>query len=150
MPNYECVMCERREAITAFVPEACSSCGGTLVLTEAEQQAITERVATQNDRFRTTWGADAEVFGRMVFTPGVTENGGAFIAKVREAVRGFDSFTADNDPYGEHDFGAVTVEGVKVYWKIDLFDADYDAGSELRDDLAATRRVLTILLPGEY
>jgi len=44
----------------------------------------------------------------------------------------------------------ATVEGVAVWWKIDLYDADYDAGSELRDDLAVTRRVLTILLPEEY
>lgn len=150
MPNYECVMCEGVEAITAFVPEACSSCGGRLVLTEAEQTAMAERIAAQNDRFRTTWGADAEVSGRLVVTSGVAAKGAAFIAKVRDAVQSFDTFTEDNDPQGEHDFGIVTVEDVRLYWKIDLYDPDFTFGSESPDDLAQTCRVLTMLLPEEY
>jgi Protein of unknown function (DUF3768) len=34
-------------------------------------------------------------------------------------VRTFDNFTPENDPYGEHDFGAVEFDGEKWYFKID-------------------------------
>lgn len=38
------------------------------------------------------------------------------------AIRQFNDFTPDNDPYGEHDFAAVEHDGVRVYWKIDYYD----------------------------
>lgn len=34
----------------------------------------------------------------------------------------FDTFTADNDPYGEHDFGNVVVDRETLFWKIDLYE----------------------------
>ena len=40
--------------------------------------------------------------------------------------------------------------GVRVWWRIDLYDADMRFGSERPDDPAATVRVLTILLPEEW
>jgi hypothetical protein len=42
--------------------------------------------------------------------------------EVLQQVRSFDSFTPDNDPYGEHDFGAFNIEGRKIFWKFDYFD----------------------------
>ena len=39
---------------------------------------------------------------------------------------------------------------VRLYWKIDLYDAGYEFGSDDCADTAKTRRVLTILLPEEY
>ena len=43
---------------------------------------------------------------------------------ILDAVAAFDSFAADNDPYGEGDFGPLTVEGERLFFKID----DYGLG----------------------
>jgi major membrane immunogen (membrane-anchored lipoprotein) len=65
-------------------------------------------------------------------------------------VRCFDDFNEDNDPYGEHDFGAVTVKDEKYFWKIDYYDkeADFHSSDASREDL--TRRVLTVTRADEY
>ena len=57
---------------------------------------------------------------------------------------------AHNDPHGLRDFGIVTVDATKVYWKLDLYDTSYEWGAEDPADPARTRRVLTLLLPEEY
>ena len=60
-------------------------------------------------------------------------------------------FTADNDPHREHDFGAFTLEGRKLFWKIDDFDTrDPNLGAEDPADAATTERVLTLMLADEY
>jgi hypothetical protein len=61
-----------------------------------------------------------------------------------EKVRSFADFNADNDPHGEHDFGVVTVEGERYFWKIDYFDLTTEFGSEDPSDPTVTTRVLTI------
>ena len=71
------------------------------------------------------------------------------LAAVRAVARD-STFTEDNDPYGDHTFGAVTVESRKVWWKIDLYDLDYRWGSEDAANTAVTRRVLTIMFPEDY
>jgi hypothetical protein len=69
----------------------------------------------------------------------------------REAIEKFDAFTPENDPHGENDFGAITLDGVKVFWKIDYYDkANPDYGSEHPEDASKTQRVLTIMLAEEY
>ena len=66
-------------------------------------------------------------------------------------VRDFDNFTEENDPYGEHDFGAFEVEGVgRIFFKVDYYDTDYSGGSDDPTDLEKTRRVLTVMLAEEY
>lgn len=40
-------------------------------------------------------------------------------SKIVKAVRSFNYFTYDNDPYGEHDFRDIKVDGNDVLWKID-------------------------------
>ena len=75
-------------------------------------------------------------------------------------------FTADNDPHGERDFGAIyqladgrwTVtrparredERESVFWKIDYFDRALEFASEDAADPGITRRVLTVMLASEY
>lgn len=56
-----------------------------------------------------------------------------------DSVREFNTFTEDNDPHGEHDFGAFECLGVKMFWKID--DHGGMDGFEL---------VLTVMLAEEY
>src|SRR3954449_13206907 len=50
--------------------------------------------------------------GRIVSTRGIEALGSTGAARVLAAVAGFDDFTEDNDPWGEHDCAVLTVEGV--------------------------------------
>ena len=59
-------------------------------------------------------------------------------------------FRTSNDPWGEHDFGAVEVRGEKVFFKIDYYTLDLNAGSENPANEGETHRVLTIMLASEY
>ena len=59
-------------------------------------------------------------------------------------------FTTENDPYGEHDFGSVTIDGTNLFWKIDYYDLSLQYGSSDPSDPAQTARVLTITLAEEY
>ena len=65
-------------------------------------------------------------------------------------VMAFDTFTDDNDPHGEHDFGAFDHDGKRIFWKIDTYDQNLEFGSEDPADPAKTTRVLTIMFADEY
>ena len=54
-------------------------------------------------------------------TKGVIAFGRAKQIAILDAVAAFDGFDADNDPYGEGDFGALEVEGERLFFKIDYF-----------------------------
>ena len=75
--------------------------------------------------------------------------------QIAEQVLKFDTFERDNDPYGEHDFGAFEFDGHNIFWKIDYYDrasfhSRRELGSEDPSDPARTLRVLTIMLANEY
>ena len=59
-------------------------------------------------------------------------------------------FDRDDDPYGEHDFGALTVAGVRLLWKVDYYDAAMTGGSPDPADPSVTTRVLTVMLAHEW
>lgn len=105
----------------------------------------TLQIAKLNDLLRTTFFG-----GRVFITEGVRANGPSFASQAVEAVQSFAGFTEDNDPYGEHDFGSVAIDGEKVFWKIDYYDLSLTAGSEDPADARVTTRVLTIMLASEY
>jgi hypothetical protein len=65
---------------------------------------------------------------------------------------GFSRFDEDNDPHGEHDFGAMDVpEAGRVFWKIDCYaDGAMEHGSEDPADPRRSFRVLTVMLASEY
>ena len=104
-----------------------------------------DRIRALNDDFRRTF-----VGGLVVITAGVealpAEQRRALLAKVRA----FDVFTDDNDPHGEHDFGAIDASGVRCFWKIDYYDRDMTMHSLNAADPAVTARVLTVMLAEEY
>ena len=108
-------------------------------------QSKTARIAELNDVLRTTF-----LTGRVLMTEGVRALPDALQSSIVAAVQTFKAFTPDNDPHGEHDFGAVTIEGLKVFWKIDYYAQDMMHGSEEPSNPKQTRRVLTIMLAGEY
>lgn len=105
----------------------------------------TERIRVLNDNFRTTF-----IGGQVVMTQGVNELPMDVKAKALLAVRSFNDFTGDNDPYGEHDFGCFEIAGETFYWKIDYYDIGCQYGSEDPTDPEKTTRVLTIMLAAEY
>lgn len=100
----------------------------------------TERIQELNDVFRTTW-----LTGKVLMTCGIQSLAKTNQSRVVEAVQSFTAFTPDNDPHGEHDFGAVTVDGYKVFWRIDYYDQTLQYGSEDPTNPAVTKRVLSKL-----
>ena len=103
------------------------------------------RIRALNDAFRTTFAG-----GRVMLTPGVDELPSDARAMAIRKVATFDAFTPDNNPHGEHDFGAFDFAGHKFFWKIDYYTPDLQGGSEDPGDPAITTRVLTIMLASEY
>lgn len=88
--------------------------------------------------------------GIVVFTPGAMALGQTMAWRILHAVATFDGFDADDDPYGEHDFGAVSVDDERLFWKIDYYDRSMQHASPDPADAAVTERVLTIMLADEY
>lgn len=103
------------------------------------------RIRALNDRLRRTG-----VGGMIMQTSGVHDLGEDVVKNVVQAVMKFDDFTANNDPYQEHDFGAVDVDKHRVFWKIDYYGNDLESGSPDPADPSITKRVLTIMLAAEY
>ena len=104
------------------------------------------KIAALNDALRRTLSG-----GRIFKTDGIDALDADVQGKILEAVRTFADFNADNDPYGEHDFGAVEVDSRRCFWKIDYFDRkDHDSGAEDPAEVATTERVPTIKLADEY
>jgi hypothetical protein len=72
------------------------------------------------------------------------------VARLWSAVKRFDAFTEDNDPYRERDFGALELEGERYFWKIDYYDRSLRFGAEDPTNAAETMRVLTLMHASEY
>lgn len=105
----------------------------------------TDRIRELNDVFRTTW-----LTGTVLMTSGIQSLPEEVQSRVVEAVQSFTAFTADNDPHDDHDFGSVTVDGCKAFWKIDYYDLNMEYASEDPANPLVTKRVLTIMLAEEY
>lgn len=88
--------------------------------------------------------------GRLVLTRGVAALGNPVVIQLLQAIAAFDAFSADNDPYDLHDFGAIEIEGHRLFWKIDCYDKQLEYGSPDPSDPEVTARVLTVMLAQEY
>ncbi len=86
----------------------------------------------------------------IVATAGVQSLGESFISEVTQVLREFKEFAEENDPYGEHDFGAFKVRDLTLFFKIDYFDLTLSSHSPDAADPNLTKRVLTIMLAEEY
>jgi hypothetical protein len=105
----------------------------------------TNRIRALNDAFRTSLSG-----GRVVVTRAVAALGAEAQREILAALRRHDEFDADNDPYGEHDFGRITVRGHEILFKIDYYDQDLVWHSPDPSDPAVTHRVLTVMLAEDY
>ena len=104
-----------------------------------------DRIRDLNDIFRTSF-----IGGRVIQTAGISALPETDQSKIREKVETFNDFTSDNDPHGEHDFGAFDHNGVRIFWKIDYYSKDLSVGSEDPAGPTQTTRVLTMMLASEY
>lgn len=103
------------------------------------------RIRRLNDNLRKGRGK-----GELLVTPGVIDLANGALPDIFALLRDYDAFSSDNDPYGEHDFGAFSYRGVKLFWKIDYYDQSLCYGSEDPANEAITTRVLTLMLASEY
>lgn len=106
----------------------------------------TKQIAQLNDLARRTMGLTC----KLIQTQGICALPDEDQSAIREQVEKFNSFTNDNDPWGEHDFGAFKHNDNRIFWKIDYYDPTYTYHSEDAADASKTRRVLTIMLAEEY
>lgn len=102
-----------------------------------------EQIARLNDAHRRSQ------FG-VTITSGIRSLGLDAAITIMHTVATFNSFTEDNDPHGEHDFGAFTHDDNRCFWKIDYYAPDMQHGSDDPTDPKQTVRVLTIMLAEEY
>ena len=113
-------------------------------------------IAAQNDAFRrfACFGVPPArpIQGRLHVTRSLMEAGDGFMAEAVKATGDFDTFAPENDPAGWHDFGAVTIRGETVFWKLDLYEAssDFRYGAEAPDNPETTMRVLTIMMARDW
>lgn len=107
---------------------------------EAMRALRTRKIQELNDRLRRTG-----LGGKIVLTRAVAGLGAEEIADLLRLVREFADFNRNNDPWGEHDFGEVVLNGNRYFWKIDAYDLNMEWGSPDAADEAVTRRVITIM-----
>jgi hypothetical protein len=113
----------------------------------------TQQIAQLNDELRSQVGMP--IFGKNQrgtwrMTQGIECLPPMDIINIWMEVRNFSNFNQDNDPYGEHDFGAFNYNGSRILWKIDYYNGDMTAHSPDPSDFYQTVRVLTIMLAHEY
>ena len=102
-------------------------------------------IAKLNDAFRQTFRG-----GRVMKTDGVDTLSDEVQQKLIAEVKAFSKFEKGNDPYCEHDFGSIKLDGATFFWKIDYYDLAMSQGSVDPANDDATVRVLTIMCANEY
>ena len=108
--------------------------------TETIANETSAKIAALNDAHRRSNPV------RCMFTRGVSAK--MDLQRVISMVRSYDVFNEDNDPYGEHDFGQIKLDGERIFWKIDYYD---EVLKQWCDPLSPDcHRILTIMLAEEY
>ena len=85
-------------------------------------------------------------------TNGVRSLDGESLNQLIQQVKDYNQFDAENDPYGEHDFGYLTFNSEKYYFKIDYYakGSNYQRGSEDPSNESITTRIITLMRADEY
>ncbi len=105
----------------------------------------TQRIAALNDELRRNLPNS-----HAVITTGVAALGPETVARIVKTVAVYDDFCHANDPYEEHDFGALEVDSNVIFFKIDYYDKALTYYSPDPSDPSVTERVITIMLAEEY
>lgn len=105
----------------------------------------TDRIRMLNDQLRQKLTG-----GKAVITPGIAALGPEAVQRLVQTIAVFDDFCTDNDPHGEHDFGAFEFDGIEVIFKIDYYDKDLNCHSPDPADPSVTERVITLMLAEDY
>jgi Protein of unknown function (DUF3768) len=111
----------------------------------SDQSDKAARISALNDELR-RFGRG----GRVMITSGIEALGAAAITCILAAIASFAAFTPDNDPHAEHDCAILTVDGIRVLFKVDYYDADLAYHSPDPSDPSVTRRVMTVMRADEY
>ena len=136
------------EVLAVFDRERCDVCNTETSLRWTRPKAPpVERIRTLNDQLRREGNVEN---GFVVATRGIVDLGPEKVHQIMQAVRDFDDFSPDNDPYSEHDFGSFTLFGETIFWKIDYCDLTLAGGSENPANPMLTKRILTVMLSSEY
>lgn len=114
-------------------------------LEQSPEQKKAAKVAALNDFLRMT-GQGGQIVVTHGFNALPEERQYAFI----ERIKNFSDFIPDNDPYQEHDFGAVEIDSETVFWKIDYYDPSMTMHSADKANPEITYRVMTIMMSREY
>lgn len=104
-----------------------------------------ERVRALNDRLR-----QQHLGGRIFLSSGLVALGQEACSQALQKIREVADFNERNDPYGEHDFGGIELNGKRVFWKIDYYDHSLTSRAVDPTDPAQCTRVMTVMLAWEY
>ena len=112
-------------------------------------EALAKSIRLKNDAFRKAVFMGPQPDGKAFMTSTIGNLAEQTKAMLFFKIITFDGFTQDNDPYGEHDFGCVELDGIpKVYWSINYYE---DASlTEIAEDPLNAYRVLIVMFAKEY
>lgn len=108
------------------------------------------RIRDLNDKFRRQDTQAAFLLGEFFKTPRIHELPWGDQWAIVEMVKRFDHFDESIDPTGQHDFGAFSYKGQRIFWKIDYYDPKLTRLSDDPSDPTRTVRILTIHLAEEH
>jgi hypothetical protein len=103
------------------------------------------RIREFNDKLRRYF-----VGGKVMLTDSVAELPDMVKAAALLFMAQYHNFTTQNDPYGEHDFGAFELCNRRFFWKVDCLTIDSQSASEDPADPSKTQRVLTLMLDCDW
>lgn len=150
LTSYICTACGH-EFAEKEQPSRCPVCAAHGGCREFPSKA-TCIIAYQNDEFRRglLTGKFGNLIGSIWLSPGAAQQGKDFMNACLIKIHDFNMFNEDNDPFGDHSYGLVTVEDKRAMWKFDYLDLARKNASPEPENPAVTHRLLCIFMPNEY
>jgi len=105
----------------------------------------TLRIRMLNDHLRRTGTG-----GRVLITASLQAMGPVAVADILREIASYNGFSPDGEPQCKRDFGAVTYQGQKVFFKIEYYAADKSGRLQNIADPKLTKRVMTVFTSADY